>query len=189
MQVVQRLGKDIDADTRQDLMERLLLPRNGALPRLFVYGGAGSLLGWVKTVARNLATSARRREPPVAKHEGEAVAPTADPEIGYMRFETASELADAFRRASADLSPRDRRLLRMHIVEKRTVQDIAEKLEVHRETAGRWLQSARARLATRTRARLESSLDVGREEAVAIIEEGIEDGRGSLGRLLAGDCD
>lgn len=45
--------------------------------------------------------------------------------------------------AAAELAPRDRALLRLHLVERASIDDIAALYRVHRATVARWIQSAR----------------------------------------------
>jgi len=53
--------------------------------------------------------------------------------------------------AAAGMSARDRALLRLHLVERASIDDVAAVYRVHRATAARWIQTARETLTSHTR--------------------------------------
>ena len=177
-----------DPDVKQDLLTRLFLPSGTRAPRALRYGGTGPLTGWVRRTATNLLRSSRRKsDPPTADGEHAAVEPSqeAGPEECYRSKEETFAFRSALREATATLGARDRELLRLHAVERLTIQQLADRFDVHRETAGRWLDAARASLAEATRARLEQALGLSREATRGVITDALEAGIGSIGRLLA----
>jgi len=188
--ILDNLGRAFasEADVKQDLLARLFLPSGSRAPRALRYGGTGPLAGWVRRTATNLLRSSRRKsDPPAADGERAAAEPSqeAGPEEDYRSKVETFAFRTALREATSALGARDRELLRLHAVERLTVQQLADRFDVHRETAGRWLDAARAALAEATRAHLEQALGLSREATRGVIAEAIEAGIGSIGRLLA----
>jgi RNA polymerase sigma-70 factor len=185
--ILARLGPALDdVDLRQDLLGRLFLSIDGAAPRADGYRGHGSLVGWVRTIARNLMSSRHRRRLPLVDVAEETVAGIASgPEEAYVGRQTSTVFAAALCHAVSALSRRDRHLLHLHYIERRSVQEIARVFAIHRETAGLWLGAARERFANETRTRLQTTLGVSRREADSIVESAIAGGVVSVGGLLA----
>ena len=177
------------AEVRQDLFARLFVPLDPQGPRAARYAGAGSLRGWVRTVAMNLLRSSFRgpRAAPAATSDEElerAVADGGGPEADYVARQGATMFSAALYEGVRELSVRERALLRARYVDGRTIQDLATEYGVHRETLGKWLESARDRLSRSAREKMKEMLASGSREAVVEIDEAIALGVGSLGRLL-----
>jgi RNA polymerase sigma-70 factor, ECF subfamily len=149
-------------DVLQRVREKLLVARDGAIPRLADYGGRGSLLTWLRVVAVREALSSRRaerREVPVEDEVlwGRLVA-SQDPEMALVRAESAQEIKSAFAAAIESLSVRERNLLRQHILDGLTIDDLGALYRVHRVTAARWLAAARERVWSITQRELRQAL-------------------------------
>jgi RNA polymerase sigma-70 factor (ECF subfamily) len=147
-------ASDEAADIQQTLRTRLLVG-DGEGPAVARYEGRGALRSWVLVVALREAVRVRQRaarEPALddddlialADH-GEVVVPAGDKERYREVFRTA------FRAALAGLSPLDRNLLRMNVLDGLSIDGIAAVHGVHRATAARWLDRARETVALAVR--------------------------------------
>jgi RNA polymerase sigma-70 factor, ECF subfamily len=156
---VRRVDRDatfVD-DVTADLRVSLLAGDRGRPPELARYAGRGPLRSFVMVLAmrRALDSKRRRREIPVeASALGELLlSPTSPREHGDVALATA--LRDAFiaavKRGLASLEPRDRNLLRMHVVDGVSADTLARMYKVHRATMTRWLASARETVFSATR--------------------------------------
>lgn len=154
------------ADTLQDLRRRLLEMRDPQVVRRG-YVGRGDLAAWLCVTAVREVGRRRERGKRETRFEESAadllVAPDGDPELAYILRTNKQELSEAFQEALAELSHRDRNVLRYHFVEGLNIDQIGGVYGVHRATAARWIDRARDGLCRRTRELLARrvSLSVG----------------------------
>jgi RNA polymerase sigma-70 factor (ECF subfamily) len=142
------------ADAVQTVRERLLVRRADKPPRILEYGGRASLRAWVAAVALRVALGQRRGRAagPYAELESGTGAPNAgSPELDVLRARYKEEFDGSLRTALADLGPRERSLLRLHLVERMSIDALATSYGVSRATAARWLAGARQAVFERTR--------------------------------------
>ncbi|MBN8227226.1 sigma-70 family RNA polymerase sigma factor [Corallococcus macrosporus] len=155
------LAQDVVDEALQRLRERLLLPRADGPPRLAEYDGRGPLEAWVRTVALRLAMTELRER---AARPSEALLPTLlpaeDPSFAALKHRHHADIEAAIASALASLEPRQRTLLRLHLVQNVGVEDIGRVHGVSRATMTRWLKDARDTLAERTHAELRRRLNV-----------------------------
>src|SRR5262249_21607545 len=78
----------------------------------------------------------------------------SDPELQFMKREHRAALKQELEAAIADLSTRQRMMLRLHLVERLGIDAIATICSVHRATAARQVALAKETLAIRVRLRL-----------------------------------
>lgn len=156
-----RMGEDDVRELGQRLRVALLVGSDGGGPaKLHSYAGTGPLGGWLRAVATRAALSELRRPPRV---EGDFDAElmgfaTADDEaMASLRARHARELEEALRAAIAALPPRDRNLLRMHVIDGASIDVMGRLYGVHRATVARWLSEIRVGLASGARQRLAAS--------------------------------
>lgn len=144
------LADDVIADVAQDVRAKLLA---GSNPRIGTYTGRASLRTWTRTVATRAAVS-RLRKKPQAHVDDEVLAalpaPGDGPEEQHFRAKYKVELKAAFEEAMASLTAQQRNVLRHHYVDTLSIDEIGALYGVHRTTAFRWLETARATLAKRT---------------------------------------
>jgi RNA polymerase sigma-70 factor (ECF subfamily) len=159
-------GLDAD-DLRQHLRERLFVERDGRCARIASYTGEGPLRAWVRVAATRLRIDSERRrwdlqtDLPSERGAGAlAAAADDDVELAYLKANVREAFARAFEAATAELSPRERNLLRLHVVHDVSGTALATMYGVHRATAKRWLASAREALMQRTREHLQAALGV-----------------------------
>jgi RNA polymerase sigma-70 factor (ECF subfamily) len=141
---------DAVAEVQQVLRVRLLVG-DGEGPAIARYEGRAALKSWVLIAALREAARQQIRREPLAGDEALAqLAERADLDAeGKARYREIYQ--DAFRTALATLTARDRVLLRMHVIDELTIDQIAAIQGVHRATAARWLERAREQLARAAR--------------------------------------
>jgi RNA polymerase sigma-70 factor (ECF subfamily) len=138
---------DFCDEVRQIVSEKVLLSTPQSPPKIGEYSGRGSLDAWLRVVVVRIALHLRqqRREEPEATGDPVAriLASQADPELDYIRRRYASELVEALRIAFATLSHDQRLVLRLHVLNGLTGDQIASVLQIHRATVVRWIRRAR----------------------------------------------
>src|SRR6185312_2929732 len=119
-------------DVMQELRARLLLPPE---PRILKYGGRGPLLAWVRVAATRIAIDNLRAVRDVVGRE--ATDPDAleqvdfGPEVQLLRASYREAFQEAIAAAIAGLSPQDRSLLRRHLIDHMTLEEMAAPYAVH----------------------------------------------------------
>jgi RNA polymerase sigma-70 factor (ECF subfamily) len=167
------LTDDSIADVQQTLRTRLFVGE-GDGPAIARYEGRGALKSWVLVSALREAVRVRQRtsrEPPVDDEALIALADRADPgppSVDKQRYQDAFKVA--FRSALAALSARDRVLLRMHVLDGLTIDQIGALQGVHRATAARWIERAREEVSRGVRRELMKELGTDPFEADEILE-------------------
>lgn len=158
-------------DVRQLLRDRLLVATELRPPALTRYAGRGALAGWLKVVAVREAMAQLKRRGPELLNEEVALlsAPGHDPEFDLMRSRYGDAFRTAFVQALRQLAPRDRDVLRGHLVERLSIDQIGSLHGVHRATAARWLVSIRQTLHQSTTDALTRLLDIDPEECASIL--------------------
>ena len=164
--VVARLVKDTDlaADVIAAVREKLVVGvGDGRGPRIADYGGHGELLVWVRVIAIRAALTqlrAHQRTVPADEQLWEIASPNADPALLVLRSEQSAHIKAAFHAGLAALSARQRNLLRQHLLDGLTIDELGAIYQVHRVTAARWLTGARADLWAHTRRELRQNLGI-----------------------------
>ena len=170
--IVTRLAGDAATadEALQQLREKLFV--GGDRPRgITNYAGRGDLRGWFRVAATRVTLGllrGRRKAEDVGALDTIA-AGDADPELAVMRQRYAIEANQVLRDAFAELTPRDRNLLRQHFVDGLGIDALGKLYNVHRATTARWLEKARAQLEKRVRALLVKRLGVTTATAESIL--------------------
>lgn len=161
------------ADVAQIVRRRLLTAPEGERPRIATYSARGSLKAWVRVVATR---EAQRVLPRVGREEHAEddeldglLARDDDPELAYLKRLYRAELKRAFTAAVDALEPRDRLVLRQHTIDRLGIDQLAALHQVHRSTAARWIESARAAVLAATQRELLRHLQVSRTELASIV--------------------
>lgn len=159
----------------QLVREKLFIARDGQPPRIADFSGRGPLLHWARAVASRTLLDlkrARRDDVPLdEKLSDELPLESTDPELAAVRAKDRPHFDAAFRAALATLSPRQRTLLRLHIVEGLSFEQIGRLHRVHRSTALRWIASAREAVLAELRRRLVESLGLRRSELDSVMRQ------------------
>jgi RNA polymerase sigma-70 factor (ECF subfamily) len=160
-------------DVKQLVRQKLFVPTSGA-PRIEGFTGRGDLVGWLKAVAVRVGLNYLRdhkRETPSEELEPweELDGVATDPELLHFREHYRERFAAAFARAVAALGDRERTLLRYHYVDGLALAQIAAIYQVHRSTAFRWLDDARATIVKLTRDALCAEIQVSTRGMASIV--------------------
>jgi RNA polymerase sigma-70 factor (ECF subfamily) len=159
------------AEAKQRVRHKLLVAGPEGPPRLASYAGRGDLRGFVRVVAVRegidlLRQTSRREahEVPAADEQLERATVGEDPEMLLIKEHHRAALREAFGEALAQLSTRERTVLRLAVVEGLTIDQLGAAFQVHRATAARWLAAVREQLFKATRSGLMTRLRIdGRE--------------------------
>ena len=142
-------------DVMQELRTKLLV---GTDPRIAHYEGRGPLLAWIRVAATRTGIDLLRTIKPAAPIDGEGgdVLKHADlgPEVRLLRESYRDAFKEALATTLSDLSAKDRNLLRRHLVDNLTLQEIAAPYGVHLATVARRLATLREEIAEAVRVRL-----------------------------------
>lgn len=162
-----KLGAADVEEVMQGIREKLLVSRNGNT-RIDEYAGGGSMHGLVKVMAVRSAISLTRksnREHPDAEDQLLRMPSLdKDPELESVKQEIRVHFKEAFEQAAEELEPRERNLLRMHLLDGVTLEQLATNYSVHRATVTRWLTGARQSLLKNTRKHLQAKVPGSAEE-------------------------
>jgi RNA polymerase sigma-70 factor (ECF subfamily) len=171
-------------EVKQELRQRLLLPREGGPPRIADYTGQGPLARWVQVTALRTALNLRRgggRLEPVVEDRLAA----QSPELGYLRESKKAAFEEALRAALASITPRERTLLKLHLLDGLSTPRIAELWRTHRTTVRRQLNECHSRLHGAMRAHLRERLRLEEHELDSFLRTSKSEIDLSLGPLLA----
>jgi len=148
------LGDSALAELRQRMRASLFVAREDRPPAIASYAGRAPLVAWLRVVAAREASALARRDHHVPADDDEIdgmVEQTLDPELQLDREAYRNEFRDAFAEAFARLAAADRNLLRLHLLDRVGIDEIAAMHGVHRATAARWLKRVREQLFRDTR--------------------------------------
>jgi RNA polymerase sigma-70 factor (ECF subfamily) len=138
----------------QRLRQRLFVATADSAPAVLRAAGRGDMGKLVRVAALRLALNLRRDEQRRHRAVDELAPVLDDPELRLQKAISIGALKEAFAAAIAELSPKQRNLLRHHLVDHLSIDELAVRYGVHRATAARWLTAARDDVAERTRTRL-----------------------------------
>lgn len=125
-------------------------------PALAQYRGKGPLQGFIRAVAVHLLANLEAGSKS-GSSEDESLASlpdTAEVEAGLVRADQQLHFKEAFAQAVGQLSPKQRALLRLNLLDALSIDEIAPLYQAHRSSIARWLAEAREELAQRTKAQL-----------------------------------
>lgn len=142
-------GTGLTDEVLQRLRVRFFVDRP---PLVLEYLGKGALAGWVRMAAVHLALDVVRGRgaKPNAQEALEHLADEHTQEKKHLQAEAVPKLKEAFLRAFDSLSSRERAVLRLHVVDGASIDQIAAVYEIHRATAARWVVAVREALQERT---------------------------------------
>ncbi len=153
-------------EVKQRVRAKLLVADAGGRLRLEDYAGLGRLGGLVQVVATREALALVRRPDRPADDAplGERAADDWDVGLELGRASYRAAFREAFAAAVAGLEPRERNLLRMHLLGGVPLEQLASIYGVHRATIVRWLASARKALLDATRRGVKARLALRSDE-------------------------
>ena len=166
-------GKDEAQEALQRLRERLLISARDRPALIVDYGGRGPLGAWLRVAAvrtvLNVQRERRVREPAGELHAEARFLQAADPELAVLQTQDRALLAGCIREAFEELSPEQRNLLRLHLVDGLGLDRLASLLGVHRATAARQVASARAQFRERVMQKVRTRLKLEGEELRSLL--------------------
>lgn len=184
-------GEALGDEVRQLVRSKLLVSEEGQPPRISQYGGRGSLTSWVGIAAQRVVLSLRRSERSRGRAQSAAMAEAmtagADPELDYLKLRHRQDFQAAVGDAIATLPARDRLILKLHLVDALSHEDIGAMYQVHQSTVTRWLAKARESIVKETHRLVRTRLNVDTaelESLAVLVESQLEL---SLSRLLRSD--
>jgi len=176
-------------DLGQVIRQRLLVPPAAGGPaRIASYSARGTLVAWIRVVTTREAAralSVARRTVQVGDDElARLIAPDDDPELGYLKRLYRDEFRSAFQAAVEALDDGERLMLRQHTLDGLGIDQLAALHGVHRATAARRLEAARASILRATQRQLMDRLQLNRAELDGVFRLIVSQLHVSLQRLL-----
>jgi RNA polymerase sigma-70 factor (ECF subfamily) len=166
------VGSDIVAEVKQHVRERALVSDAGP-PRIASFSGRGDLRGWVRVMATResilLARRARRETPVDDEELLHAFVTPGDAELEQAKGQYRDEFKRAFDAALRSLPAREQTLLRQHVIDGLTIDQLGALYHVHRATAARNLERARQAVLAATRQQMMGRLRVRPSELDSIL--------------------
>jgi RNA polymerase sigma-70 factor (ECF subfamily) len=159
-------------------------------PRIAMYTGQGFLQNWLRvTTTRTFIDCCRcHPESPEVPIRNELVAvlpePKGDPELHLLKREHVTHFKASFAEAVAALDSADRLLLRQHLVERLTIDQLGALYHLHRASAARRIAKAREALLVATRIALARRLGLAPERLASVLELVASRLEASIERLL-----
>ena len=142
-------------ETIQEFWKKVL---SGPTAKVFDYRARGPLHAWLRIAALRLAIDRRRAQQVIATYEtglGDLMADQVfGPESNLTRARFYGPFREAFSHTIAELTPKERNLLRMHVQGRCSIDQIGRAYSVHRATAARWLEQIKEHILRQVRAQL-----------------------------------
>jgi RNA polymerase sigma-70 factor (ECF subfamily) len=154
-------------DVKGELRERLLFPKEGGPSLLAGYSGRSALGTWLYSVAAREALKVsrqRRGEAGDGARLDDVAVPDGDPELTYLRATFATEFRSALAAALDALTARQRNLLRQHLVDGLTIDQLGKIYHKHRATVARQIADVREQVALDVRRQLVERLRLSEAE-------------------------
>ena len=168
-----RLDDAVLDEVKQQLRVQLFVPDGDELPDIALYAGRGELRLWVRSTGVRAALKLLRRDRRLDPDGDDALAEVAadvdDPLLVHLKQTYAAEFKAAFGEAVAALTPRQRNLLRHHLVDALSIDEVGRIYRVHRATAARWVAGAREELMATTLRLLRGRLAIAPADLESIV--------------------
>lgn len=145
---------------------------DGGPPQIQGYAGRGTLRSWLRTIAIRTGRRHLGLEAQAAPGDDELAdlpAAVGDPELELLRARYRDQVKQAFAAAFAELSERERNVLRQYHIDGLTIDQLAALYQVNRATTARWVAGARLSVVTRTRRHLVDRFGIASTEVDSII--------------------
>jgi RNA polymerase sigma-70 factor, ECF subfamily len=138
---------ELARDVEQEVWNKILV---GPEAKIGGYSGKGPLGAWVRATAAHATVDVRRSLRVAGHRHIELDDRVADrlfsPESELIRRRYREPFQLALGRAMAELSPKERAILRLHVVGQASIDEIGRAYRVHRATAARWIERACAHI-------------------------------------------
>ncbi|HEY5948216.1 MAG TPA: sigma factor-like helix-turn-helix DNA-binding protein, partial [Kofleriaceae bacterium] len=135
------------------------------------YGGKGTLRSWLRSIGvRTGRRLAGGDQDVVSEDELDGLpAAVADPELEMLRARYSEQVRLAFAAAFAELTERERNVLRQYHIDGLTIDQLAALYQVNRATTARWVAGARLAIVAKTRNQLVDRYGIAAAEVDSII--------------------
>ena len=159
-------------------------------PRIAQYTGQGFLQNWIRVTTTRTFIDCGRLTPesPEVPIRNELVSvlpePRGDPELQLLKREHVTHFKASFAEAVAMLDSADRLLLKQHLVERLTIDQLGALYHLHRASAARRIAKARDALLVATRIALARRLGLAPERLASVLELVASRLEASIERLL-----
>jgi RNA polymerase sigma-70 factor (ECF subfamily) len=169
-------GMAAGADEIRQLLRQKLFVDEGAAggerAKIERYSGKGKLSSWVgvtvQRTALNLARSDSARREIDLDTLSDAIPSGANPELDYLKARYRAEFRAAFQRAVAELTQRERVILRHHYVNGLSQERIAQLYQNNQATVSRWIASARESIRRSAERELRAKLNASASDIQSI---------------------
>ena len=158
-------------ELKQTLRERVLVAREGLLPRISSYNGRGPLGGWLRMVAARVGVDLRRKQKNEGTRPGSLAVPlpALDPELAYLKERYRREFEAAMEAAFRGISAREGTIMRLHFLEAMPVSGIATMYHVSARTVQRWIATTQSNVLAETRRILSEKLALSGAELDSLL--------------------
>ena len=187
---VRVVGSTVHIDeVRQLLRERLLFGAGTKRPKLASYAGRGPLVSWLAVAAQRAALSLRRQQQAGPERVAidelvDAVTVLEDTDLACLRSRCEPHLREILPAVFGTLSPRDRRILRLKLVEGLSLEQIGRMYTVNASTVSRWLAASRQFIREQVELALAERLGLRSDESISLTTLMAGDFEISVGDLL-----
>ncbi len=131
----------------QSIRERLLV--GDGIKRLGSWRGRGPLSAWLRSIATRIALNALPRDAAISLDDQEwkdavdQLTSPSNPELALLEKSRQTELRAALREALRRLPRREKMVLRLHVFQSLSTEQLARMFNVNGATVRRWIQGAR----------------------------------------------
>jgi RNA polymerase sigma-70 factor, ECF subfamily len=185
---ISRLG--VPSSLVDEVAQRVrVLVLSGRRPRIETYAAQGTLEAWMRLVATRVAldlliAEGRRKQANDQEALGALVDASDDPELHAIKAHYQEALQQALEDSLTALDERQKTLLRMHVVDGRSIDAIGLVYRVHRATVARWLIAIRRQVFEEVKRRLAIDLRIATTSFHSLVEAVRGELRVSLDRVL-----
>lgn len=138
-------------------------------PLVATYSGRGDLGSWVRSVAVHEGLKRVKRQRREVEPDAAAEIPVAAVELGLSRGAHGKEFTRALKACFRELSVEQRNLLRQYFLDGLTIDALAKLYSIHRSTAARRVDAARAELVGKVKAQLQRDLGMSSHTVEEVI--------------------
>ncbi|MCL2777651.1 MAG: sigma-70 family RNA polymerase sigma factor [Polyangiaceae bacterium] len=157
----------------QRLRHRLLVAEPGRCARILTYAGRGKLRAWVRVAAVRAWLNMKREMSLGAAtqsiEDALVTEATTDLELELLKGKYRELFRRVFLEAVDALAPSTRLLLKLHYLDRLSMEEVGKVLGVHRLTVLRRLERARRELSEGTKERLEQELRLAPPEVDSLL--------------------
>jgi RNA polymerase sigma-70 factor (ECF subfamily) len=158
-------------EAEQRVWHRIFVDDEQGPARITQYLGQGPLESWVAVASMRIAVSFVRAETTERRLRAKVIADTTsvDPERLSMQGELRAPFEAAVAEALDHLKPRERMILKLHVVSGMTLEAISKSLGITRQAVSKTFSQCRANILGEVEAALKERLKISREDFSSIM--------------------